>query len=414
MSLVIRPESGSPTVATAPERHVRTRLLKFLSEFWAAGTEGQVVNLAARLDPARFDVRFACFERVGQLLPLIEQRGTPVTEYRIKRLYDARALRAQWRLAGEIRRHRVDIVHSYNFYGNIFAIPAARFGRAAVVVASIRNLADILTPLQWRVQQYVCRLADCVLTNADAIRRSLIAAGYAAGKISVIRNGLDLERFTCTPGGGERVRQELGLPPGAPLVAVLARLTPIKGLEYFLEAAVLLARRFPAARFAVVGGSHVVPAAHGGVRDYRAELQAKATRLGLDGRLVFTGARGDVPDILSQVAVSVLPSLSEGLPNAVLESMAAGVPVVASRVGGIPEAVDDGTTGLLVPPGDAAALAHAVGLLLERPGIARGFGDAGRQRVRRHFRLERVVRDTEELYVELLTRSRRQRKGLVS
>jgi glycosyltransferase involved in cell wall biosynthesis len=406
---VIRREDRPPAGAAAPRRHNRIRLLKFLSEFYAAGTEGQVVNLVERLDPARFDVRFACFERAGQLLPALEQRGVPVTEYRIKRLYGARTLRKQWRLAGEIRRHGVQIVHSYNLHGNVFTIPAARLARAAVTIASIRSLGDVFTPMQWRVQRQVCRFADCVLANSDAIRRSLIADGYDADKIAVIRNGLDLDRLTCTPGGGERVRAQLGLRDKAPLVAVLARVSPIKGLEYFLEAIVPLARRFPDARFAVVGAWHKLSDGRGGVRDYQAELQTLATRLGLDDRLVFSGVREDVADVLSQTTVSVLPSLSEGLPNAVLESMAAGVPVVASRVGGVPEAVEDGSTGLLVPPRDAAALANAIGTLLEHRALARRFGDAGRQRVMRHFRLERVVRETEELYVELLARARRRR-----
>jgi len=232
----------------------------------------------------------------------------------------------------------------------------------------------------------------------------------------------DVFRFTARQSeSGAAFSRQAGLPDDAPLVAVLARISPIKGLEYFLEAVVPLARRFPAARFAVVGAGYMLPDGRGGTRDYQAELQRMATRLGLDGRLVFTGIREDVADVLSQVTVSVLPSLSEGLPNAVLESMAAGVPVVASRVGGIPEAVDDGRTGLLVPARDSAALATAIGTLLENRALARRFGDAGRQRVLRDFRLERVVLETEALYGELLARARRRRppphpqpKGLVS
>jgi glycosyltransferase involved in cell wall biosynthesis len=396
-------------VADAASRHHRVRLLKFLTGFFEGGTEGQVANLAARLDPARFDVRFGCFQRLGYFLTPIEERGIPVTEYTIKRLYGVQAFKEQCRLAGEIRRHRVDVVHSFNFYANVFAIPAARLARAPVVVASIRNIGGGFTPLQQRVQRQVCRLADCVLTNADAVRRSLITEGYDADKIAVIRNGLDLERFTGTPGGGERFRQELGLPADAPVVAVLARVTPIKGFEYFLEAVVPLAERFPAARFVVVGGGYVLSAGRGRVRDYGAEMKAMAKRLGLEGRVIFAGVRADVPDILSQVTVSVLPSLSEGLPNAVLESMAAGVPVVASRVGGIPEVVDHGRTGLLVPPRDPAALAEAIGVLLDNRERARQFGDAGRASVLQHFRLEHAVRDTEQLYADLLARARHRR-----
>src|SRR5439155_7664241 len=114
--------------------------------------------------------------------------------------------------------------------------------------------------------------------------------------------------------------------------------------------------------FALVGGGTFIKDGRKEPRDYRRELEAMARRLGLEGRVVFTGVRNDVADVLSQVAVSVLPSLSEGIPNTALESMAAGVPVVATRVGGIPEAVEDGATGLLVAPRDPAALARAIGL----------------------------------------------------
>ena len=384
----------------------RVSLLKFLTTFVEGGTEGQVMNLVDRLDLSRFAVRFACFNRSGRFLPLLDARAIPVTQYTIKRLYDLRALKEQWRLANEIRRHRVDIVHSYNFYGNVFAVPAAKLARTPVVVASIRSMGELYTPLQRRVQRHVCRLADCILTNADAIRQSLIAEGYDAAKITVIRNGIDVASQRRTPNGGQRFRREFALPADAPIVAVLARLSPVKGIEYFLQAAVLVARRFADARFVVVGGSTLANDRRHAPRDYRAELEAMAKRLGLEGRVVFTGVRSDVADVLSQVAVSVLPSLSEGVSNTVLESMAAGVPVVATRVGGIPEAIEDGETGLLVPPRNSAALAHAIGVLLEDRQLATHLGQAGQRRIAREFQLDRSVRETENLYVELLERAR--------
>ena len=381
-------------------------LLKFLPVLAEGGTEGQVMNLVDRLDLSKFDVRFACFNRAGRFLPFLEARGIPVTPYAIKRFYDLRALRQQARLANDIRRHRVDIVHSYNFYGNVFAVPAGRLARMPVVVASIRSMGEMYTPLQRRVHRYVCRLADCVLTNAEAIRQSLVAEGYDAAKIRVIRNGIDVRSLRGTADGGPRFRLAFALPADAPIVAVLARLGTIKGLEYFLEAAVGVAQRFPRARFALVGGGTFIKDGRKEPRDYRRELEAMARRLGLEGRVVFTGVRNDVADVLSQVAVSVLPSLSEGIPNTALESMAAGVPVVATRVGGIPEAVEDGATGLLVAPRDPAALARAIGLVLEDRDLAWRLGQAGRERVIQHFGLDDMVRQTEALYASLLERRR--------
>ena len=183
----------------------------------------------------------------------------------------------------------------------------------------------------------------------------------------------------------------MALPLDTPLVTVLSRLRQLKGIEYFLEAAAIVAPRFPRARFLIVGDG-----------PYRRKLEQFAARLGLGHRLTFMGFRLDIPSLLSEITISVLPSLSEGLPNALLESMAAGVPVVATRVGGTPELIEDGISGLLVPPRDPRALAGAVALLLANPELAENMGAAARQRVAQRFPMELAVRTTESLYQRLL------------
>jgi glycosyltransferase involved in cell wall biosynthesis len=141
-------------------------------------------------------------------------------------------------------------------------------------------------------------------------------------------------------------------------------------------------------------------------RDYQAALAARASRLGLGRRVIFAGLRTDVPALLAASTVSVMPSLNEALSNVLLESMAAGAPTVATRVGGTPEAMDDGVTGLLVPPEDAAALAEAVGRLIDDPARAAALGGAARETVERRFSLQRMVDDTERLYLSLLRQAR--------
>jgi glycosyltransferase involved in cell wall biosynthesis len=240
------------------------------------------------------------------------------------------------------------------------------------------------------VQKQVCRLADCVLVNADAIRHWLIEQGYAAEKIHVIRNGI----VPPKPVGQEaaaRVRRELGVTADVPLIGVLSRLNKMKGIEHFLEAAAAMGRRDP--RFLIIGdGGH------------RKELEKYAAGLGLGERVLFTGFRNDVSDVLAALDISVLPSLSEGLSNSLLESMGAGLPVIATNVGGNPEAVEDGVTGIIVPPGDAGALARGMTLLLEDPERAAEFGEAARRRVAQRFSIEQMVRETEALYLRLLER----------
>jgi glycosyltransferase involved in cell wall biosynthesis len=385
----------------------RIRLLKFIPVFAIGGTERQIMNLISRLDPGRFDLHFGCSKRVGEFLPEIEARRIPVTEHNIKRAIAPETFRQQMRFARYLRWNRIDIVHSYNFYANYFAIPAAWLARTPVIVASIRDTGAFMTPLQRLAQRTICRLADVVLVNADAIRQWLISEGFRPDKLVVIRNGIDIARFG-RPGAGAGVRRELGMTGDAPLIAMLARINRLKGVEYFFEAAAAIAADFPDARFLVVGDALVMKdGAIAPKSDYRMELEGHIRRLGLEGRVLFTGFRLDVPDLLSEVTVSVLPSLSEGLSNTILESMAAAVPVVATRIGGTPEAVDDGVSGLLVPPRDSAALARAIRRILEDRELAARLGQAARRRVVDHFSMERMVGETERLYVSLLAQAQR-------
>ena len=188
--------------------------------------------------------------------------------FRIGRLYSPKTLWQGIRLARYIRTNLIQIVHSYGFYPNVFTVPIARLAGASIVVASIRDTGDMLTPLQRRLQRIVCRLADCVLVNAEAIRRNLLEQGYDASNIVVIRNGIRLSKFTGRERGAT-LRRELGIPLSAPLVAVFSRLNRMKGVQYFLDAAILLLQKFPEAYFLVAGD--------GGSRK---ELEERACRSG--------------------------------------------------------------------------------------------------------------------------------------
>ncbi len=394
-----------PAVALprAVDVQARIRLLKFVTLFAIGGTERQVMTLASGLDASRYELHLACLRLTGELLDQLPIfRSAPPVEYGITKLFNSHAFRERLRFAAYLRHRRIQIVHTYSFYPNVFAIAAARLAGTPVVLASIRDMGVYLTPTQIAVQRLVCRLAHRVVVNADAVKRWLVTGGFPEDRITVIHNGVDLARFD-TRADGSGLRRELGVPPDAPLVAVVSRLSPSKGLEDYLRAAAIVASRRPDARFLVVG--QAAPAD----RAWADDLAACARRLGLEGRVVFTGLRHDVPEILSQVAVSVLPSLSEGLSNVVLESMAAGVPVVATRVGGNAEAVEDGVTGFLVPPGAPAEVSRHVDLILGHAALARRLGAAGRRRVVEHFSIDAAVRQTERLYVSMLEERRRAR-----
>ena len=347
-------------------------------------------HLATRLDPSRFDVHVASLQREGPLYAQMASCGLPLSSYPIRGFLRPGTLRQQLRFAAYLRRQAIDIVHAYGFYPIVFAVPVARLAGSQVVLASIRDSGDPWTRAQRLVQTCASRLAHCVLVNASAVRASFREGGHARRAIAVIRNGVDVERFAPRP-PDEALRSSLGLPPRAPLVVAVSRLNPMKGIDDLLKAAALLEGRFDEARFVIVGDGAS-----------RRDLEEQARLLGLAGRVLFTGTRLDVAAILSQAAVSVAPSLSEGLSNVVLESMAAGVPVVATRVGGTPELLEDGVTGLLVPPCDAPALAGAIGRLLGDAALARRLGEAARARAVDRFSMEHMVRQTEGLYRALL------------
>jgi glycosyltransferase involved in cell wall biosynthesis len=269
----------------------KIKLLQMLTNFHIGGTERQVTNLALGIDSSHFDLHLACLRHSGELLAELETLRAPRPEFRIGSLYSPKTFWQGLRLAHYVRRNLIQIVHSYGFYPNVFTVPIARLAGASIVVASIRNTCDLLTPMQRRLQKMVCRLADCVLVNAQAIRQNLIEEGYDPNNIVVIRNGITLPK-SAGKGRGSVLRQELGLPLSARLVAVFSRLNRMKGVQYFLDAAIILAKRFPDVCFLVVGD--------GGSKK---ELEEHACRLGLGQRIVFTGFRGDVPDLLCEVAI---------------------------------------------------------------------------------------------------------------
>lgn len=378
-------------------------ILKFVAAFGWGGTERQFVNLGLGLDRSRFEVRFGCLRRFGMMLDEIEQSRIPVLDYGVFRLRDVRTLAAQFRLARDIRRFGIQVVHTYGFHAHLFAIPAAKLAGASVV-ASIRDMGVYLSPTQRSIQRWICRFADRVLVNAEAIQEWLGAGGWDRDRMCVIPNGIDFSRFELPVDRG-RFHADLGLATDTPLVAVLGRVSRMKGLEDFLAAAAIVARRVPSARFLIIGEPSFTAQGSTITVDgsYQEQLTRLAANLGLRDRVIFTGFRSHVEQILPELAVSVLPSLSEGLSNTLLESMAAGVPTVATRVGGAPEVIQDSENGLLVPPGEPAALAGAICRLLDSPPFAMKLGDAARRRIVEHYSTRQLVERTSRFYESVVT-----------
>ncbi len=383
----------------------KVRVLHFITSFHAGGTERHLANLLRAHDRGRFEILVGSLDNTGPFSAELGDLAEPVVEFPVSRLYGPRTWAQQLRAAAYIRANRIQVLQSYGFYANCFVIPAARLAAVPAIIASIRDIRTTWTPNQRRVERWVCKLAHSIMTNAEAGKLALIDDRHHPAKITVITNGIDVERFG-QPEQESTVRGDFAIPADAVLVGVVARIDECKGLEYFIEAAALVSRALPQVRFVIVGETARFPKNQA----YRAALEEQSRRLGFGDRLVFTGNRTDIPGVLAELDLFVLPSLSEGLPNVVLEAMAARVPVVATTVGGIPEVIVNEVSGLLVAPRDARLLAAAMERLLRNPDLAHSLASRGRATVETRFSLEFMVRSTEEHYFSLLRR-RKGRRG---
>jgi len=338
-----------------------------------------MIELVRRLDRRRFDVKVACFHREGAWLPRVEE-AAPVTAFPIRGFARPATVTQAAAFARWCRRHRIRVVQTCDLYANVFALPAAALAGVPVRVGSRRELNPDKTTAQIALQRHAYRCADAIVANSSAARAHLEREGIAPGRIQVIANGVTVERFTPVP-GVRPVRR----------ILTVANLRKEKAHEVLLSAAALLAPSHPDLSFVIAGDG---PRA--------GELQAMAERLGLRDRVRFLGHVEDVPTLLGSADAFVLPSISEAFPNAAIEAMAAGLPVVASAVGGLLDLVDHGRTGLLVPPSDPAALAAAIASLEADPERAARLGAAAREDVAQRYSFDRMVRSFEDLYLRLL------------
>lgn len=356
------------------------------------GTETQAVELARRLDPERYQVTIGCLRREG---PLIERlKGTPVEIMEVDMgggIDSPSGLLRIVKLARFFRQQRIDILHAHDLWSNIIGMAAATLARTPVTITSQRDLSHDAWYSTYRrgVLRFFQRGSSIVLTNAKAIRDGLIEQDHLPPeKVCVVYNGVDLNRFNGAP---DRAHVLPGTEGNKLIVLVGNMITDVKGHAVLIAAAPELVKAHPKTQFVLVGEG-----------TKRAGFEQQAKDLGLQGNFLFLGRRSDVPAILACCDIAVLPSLAEGLPNAVLEYLAAGLPVVATALGGNLEIIRDGTTGLLVPPQDPQALAAALNNLLSDEGLAARIGTAGRDYVKQNFSFERLVQGVDQLYTKLL------------
>ncbi|MFP4057986.1 MAG: glycosyltransferase [Candidatus Brocadiia bacterium] len=359
-----------------------TRILYVITELDVGGAENTLFHLATGLDRDLFEPRVAALFGDGPVAQRLRRRDIPVQSLGGRRRWPLAALWRLRRLAAQ-----ADIVHSFLFHANLAARLAVLGARPAAVVASAR-VAERTRPRRRRLEVLTHRLVDAQVCVSTGVRDFFAAGGFPREKLVVVPNGVDVARFE---GRDPAFKDRLRLGPDTPLVTTVGRLHEQKGGTYFLRAAASILRSRPDCHFLVVGTGPL-----------EEKLRAEAREFGISRQVTFLGFYDDVPAVLKATDIFVLPSLWEGMPNAVLEAMAAAVPVIATRVEGTVDLIEHGVTGILVLPRDVPALVSAALRLLEDRERAAQLGQAAQDRVRAQFRLEDMVRRHEELYRRLL------------
>jgi glycosyltransferase involved in cell wall biosynthesis len=353
-----------------------------MTSFEPGGTERQMIELVRRLDPERWAVHIACFRARGAWFHRVAEAAASIAQFPVDTFRRPSAVRQMWAFAAWCRATRIAVVHTTELYSNIFGLPGAAVANVPVRVGNRREINPDKSPAQIAMQRTAYSAAHKVVANSRAAAGRLRLERVPERKIAVIANGLDCDRFE-RPTPRPKLRK----------VVVVANLRPEKGHDVLMDAAVDVLRRYRDAQFEIVGGG---PELH--------SLLARAEALGVRHAFTFLGHRDDVPARMADGDIFVLPSRSEAFPNAVLEAMAAGLPIVASGVGGIVELIDEGVTGLLAAPGDAPALADRLCRLMNDPALASRLGDAARAKAHARYSFDRMVAAFESLYLTELAR----------
>ena len=376
---------------------MKPAVLQLIDSFNQGGSEWQALQLTRRLSQSdNFTVYVASLSPEGPLRSSIADLSVgPIPSFPLNSFYDANAIRqlrlcVQWLKSSDIK-----IIHTHDFYTNVFGMAAASLARLPVRIASMRETAEMRTPAQKKVQRASYTLAHQIIANSKAVQETLLRDGLPKDKVSLIYNGLDVTRVSTRISRSDALSL-FGLPPDRPrqFVTIVANMRhEVKDYPMFLRSAQRVVEAVPNAAFLLAGEGELAN-----------EVRRLASELGISDATFFLGRCENIAELLNISDVCVLSSKAEGFSNSILEYMAAGCPVVATNVGGASEVIMEGETGYLVSPGDDATMASRIILLLRGPERARQFGAAGKRLVETNFSCEAQLTKTEELYNRLLAR----------
>jgi glycosyltransferase involved in cell wall biosynthesis len=376
----------------------RSRIVFLIDSLGMGGAERMLVSYLRNFDTARFEPR-VCTLAIRDGNPMADEilrMGIPVDLVRVRYLRDPLALP---RLIRYLRRQRADLLHTQLEFADNLGSMAARV-LSIPVVATLHTFDNPPrgTRIYWRLRlrwwslRYFC---SRVIAVSEGARQHHIRMGnLGPEKVVTVYNGIDLSAFMRLDEADRLAkRQSLGIPPYAPVLITVAVLRPAKGIQHLLEALSAIIEVIPDVRYLVVGSG-----------EYDNSLRELARTRGIADRVIFTGVRNDVPDLLAISDVFVLPTLDDALPTVLAEAMAAQKPIVASNVGGVPEMVEHGRNGLLVSPADPGSLAAACIRLLQDERQAQAMARAGWEVAEQRFNIHTQVQQLGDLYQELLAK----------
>lgn len=370
---------------TPDERPVRVCFL--IDRLQPGGTESQLLALIRMFQRSRVQPHLCLLNGEDEVSRALEPPDCPVLRLGVRSLRRLDTLARAWQLGCFLRRQRIDVLQIYFPDSTYLGVPVGRLAGVPYILRTRNNLNHWMTPTHRLLGRLLNRLVTATVTNCEASRQAVLADEQPAPEsVLVMETGVDLARFEAVapPGPGTERR-----------VGVVANLRPVKGLQVFVQAAALVNARHPEVVFQVAGDGAM-----------RSALVEQAAALGLGDCFRLLGVVRDIPAFLAALEVAVLPSLAEGMSNAVLEYMAARRPVVATAVGGTVQLIDHEVHGLLVPPGDAEALARGMCRLLEDRGLAARLAGAARRRVEDGYSREARVRALEIFYHNLVHEGR--------
>ncbi|OGC83077.1 MAG: hypothetical protein A2W07_00135 [candidate division Zixibacteria bacterium RBG_16_43_9] len=381
----------------------KIKVLMIITRHNIGGAASQTILLSAYLNKNRFKsiiVKGSEGKDEGNMDDLANSKNVkPIYIKELSREISPRKdLVAFWKLYRIIRREKPDIVHTHLAKAGTLGRVAAKLAGAPIIVHTFHgnlfqeHFNSSQSKFFLNLEKLLMRISNKIIAISNSQKQELL--NYKVGdprKIACIPLGLELEPFLTSEHNRGVFRKELALEEKVPLIGVIARLVPIKGHDYFFEAAKLISQEFPSVRFIVVGDGEL-----------RKTLTDLVTDLGIEDKVIFCGFRKDLVNIYADLDIVVLSSLNEGLPVSIIEALAARKAVVATDVGGVKDLVEHGVTGLIVPKQDPQKLAQGMTYLLRNPQEGLKFGENGRKKVYPSLNYTRLVSDIENLYEGLL------------